>query len=131
MPVDARNGARRWASSSDIDEHANLPIGVLLVVSIMIENLELSSKEFFGPVTLLTGFRCRPQVVHRRGDRTRKLVKGNRIELVGTRQFRTHVPAGTWAHVTTHAADTLVRGRVICDKLRFHGRMTRSTAKLD
>src|SRR6266542_5374448 len=75
VPVDACYESGGGTASADVYQHASLAQGVFLVVAVTIEDFHLGPKKLFGPVTLFAGFRSRPEVVHRRADGPRVLIK--------------------------------------------------------
>src|SRR6478672_7650875 len=72
MPVNSLGGSGRGIAAPSLDDHPNLAQRVLLVVSIVREDLQLSAVEFLRPVALFAGLLRRAQVLHRSRNRPGK-----------------------------------------------------------
>ena len=68
MPV---RDAEPLAAAADVHLQRGHRLGVLLVVAVLDDALDLVAVELLGPVALLAGVARRPQVLHRRRNRPR------------------------------------------------------------
>ena len=121
--------ARTCAGPPDVDQHTCLVKCIILVIFVTVENFHLSAENFFGPMTLFTRLRSRPQVVDGCADRPRIFIECHRIKLIGTGQFRTSIPTRSGPDMTLNAGHPCMRSGLICHKFRFHHRMASLTAK--
>src|SRR5437588_7680580 len=87
VPVDALHQTSGGAAAADVYQHSQLTHGVLLIVTIVSDHLQLRAEEFLGPVTLLTRFRRRAQVVHRTVDGLRIFFESYRVKLIRARNL--------------------------------------------
>ena len=63
VPVNPCNWTTRRIAATDIYQHPGLAHGILLIVRVMIERLDLSAIKLRGPVTLFTGLIRRTHVM--------------------------------------------------------------------
>src|SRR6185436_16259231 len=93
MPVNAAHAAGR-AGASNIDNHANLTQRILLIVSIVVDYLELPAPVFVRPVTVGAGVARRTHVLDRCFDGLGVGSESNRVKLMHPIELGLHVPLG-------------------------------------
>ncbi len=129
MPVNAgRTGALHAAN---LEDERGRQLGVLLVLLVVLDDPQLVADMLGRPVTLLTGFPRRAQIVQRRRDGPRIEIEGNGNQLPGAIEFRFDEPVGARADVAVRAGDARMRRARMRRVLWLHHRVAGGPAELD
>src|SRR4051812_15987359 len=109
MPMDAFHDPLLQIAAADFQGHTDSKRGVgFISQEVLIGAINIAA-EFFGPMTLFTGFAGGPKIFDRGLDGTLVLAPDNADELVDAIDFSFDVGGGSGANVALHAMDARVR----------------------
>ena len=120
VPVNTTHGPGVGIAATNVHQHANPAPGVVLIVSISIEDLELAAKKLVSPMTMRASVVCRPHVRYGTLDRFVVRSEGDRVELVDAVEFGFQVPSRALADVAVDTLQPCVRRVLKGHELRLH-----------
>src|SRR6266567_960812 len=130
VPVNSAGLTFVGISATGFDEETKLSWSALLVVSEMVDDLELGSPEFAGPVTLFASFRSRTKILDWASNRTWEGSERGLEYLANAAHLGTDIPSGSGADVAIDATYAGVRRSLMRGVFGMHDDVAELSAEL-